>query len=620
MPQPSPAPLFAEHRPHLPAPDYSRALLAVTAEQRERIVALLAVMYGRKRAEACWPEVERLMRVHWAHKPDEMIAEERGFDPATRFTERDSIAITYGDLLESPGKTPLRALGDFLDVFMKDALSTVHILPFFPYSSDRGFSVIDFEEVDPRLGSWQEIEALALRYRLMFDGVFNHASAKSRWFQEFLDGHPDFQDSFVAFSTKDSISRDHLRLILRPRTTELLTPFQTIHGKRFVWTTFSPDQIDLNFKSEKVLLRVLGILLSYVRRGADIVRLDAVTYVWRELGTRCAHLKETHALVKLFRAVLDVAAPRVALVTETNVPHADNVSYFGDGRDEAQLVYNFALPPLVIHAFHTADTSHLASWARGLVYPSETATFFNFLASHDGVGLLGAQGILPPAGIELLVQKAIEHGGLVSEKDNGDGTRSPYELNVTWWSALNRDDAGEPGWLQVARFLASRAIALMLRGVPGIYLPSLFGARNDLAAIRSGAEKRSINRKTLSEPALMSRLMDLDSTEYRVAVGFRRLLAVRVRQPAFHPNSPQQVLDAGPGAFALLRGPREGQRIVALVSVSPREQTVVLPLADVGGPARRWRPLLEGHRPRVKDGRLNVHLGPYEVCWLEAKD
>lgn len=620
MPQAPPPPRTADHRPYLPAPDYARPLLEVSPAHRERIVALLAVLYGRKRAEACWPEVERLMRVHWAHKPDELIAEERGFDPANRFSERDTIAITYGDLLDSPGKPPLRALADFLDVFMKDALSTVHILPFFPYSSDRGFSVVDFEEVDPRLGSWQQIEALARRYRLMFDGVFNHASAKSRWFQEFLDGHPDFQDAFVAFSTKDAISSDHLRLILRPRTTELLTSFQTIHGKRFVWTTFSPDQVDLNFKSEKVLLRVLGILLAYVRRGADIVRLDAVTYIWRELGTRCAHLKETHALVKLFRAVLDGVAPRVAIVTETNVPHADNVSYFGDGHDEAQMVYNFALPPLVIHAFHEADASYLSSWAKGLVYPSATTTFFNFLASHDGVGLLGAQGILPPAGIELLVRKALEHGGLVSEKDNGDGTRSPYELNVTWWSALNRDDADEPQRLQVDRFLASRAIALALRGVPGIYLPSLFGARNDLAAIRSGAEKRSINRKTLSEAALMSRLMDLDSTENQVAAGFRRLMLTRIAQPAFHPNAPQRVLDAGPGVFALLRWREGGQRILALTSVRPRDQNVAIALADAGGAARAWRPLLHGHRPRVRDGRLHIHLAPYEVAWLEAKD
>lgn len=616
-PSTPPAP---QRRPHLPSPDYTRPLLEVSAAHRERIVALLAVLYGPRRAEACWPEVERLMRVHWAHKPEAMIEEERGFDPASRFSERDTIAITYGDLLESPGKPPLRALADFLAAFMKDALSAVHILPFFPWSSDRGFSVIDFEQVDPRLGSWQEIEALAGRYRLMFDGVFNHASSRSRWFQEFLDGNPEFQDAFVAFSTRDAISRDHLRLILRPRTTDLLTPFQTIQGKRFVWTTFSPDQVDLNFRSEKVLLRVLGILLAYVRHGADIVRLDAVTYIWRELGTRCAHLKETHALVKLFRAVLDVVAPRVALVTETNVPHADNVSYFGDGHDEAQMVYNFALPPLVIHAFHEADASHLSAWARDLACPSATTTFFNFLASHDGVGLLGAEGILPPQAIELLVRKAQEHGGLVAEKDNGDGTRSPYELNVTWWSALNRDDADEPQRLQVDRFLASRAIALALRGVPGIYLPSLFGARNDLAAIRSGAEKRSINRKTLSESALLARLMDLDSTEHQVASGFRRLMQARIAQPAFHPNAPQRVLDAGPGVFALLRGPARGQRIVAVASVSPRDQKLALPLAEVGGAARAWRALLPGHRPRVRDGRLHLHLAPYEVSWLEAKD
>lgn len=608
----------ASLRAHRRAPDYTQPLLQVRPEHRRNILDKLAVLYGRKRAEACWDEIERILRVYHAHKTPEMIEDDAAFDPAQRFSEKDVVLITYGDLLTRAGKMPLKALGDFLGVFMRGAIDTVHILPFFPYSSDRGFSIVDFEEVDPRLGTWEDIEELGLRFRLMFDGVFNHVSSKSRWFQRFLDGDPAFQDFFVAFNTRNAIDPDHLRLILRPRTSDLFTPFQTLNGTRFVWTTFSADQIDLNYRNPRVLTAILEILLLYVRRGADLVRLDAVTYIWRELGTRCAHLKETHALVQLFRAVLDAVAPQVALITETNVPHEDNVSYFGDGRNEAQMVYNFALPPLVLHTFHSGSCARLTGWARSLVHVSDTATYFNFVASHDGIGLLGAQGILTPEEIDALVARCLRHGGLVSYRDGGDGTRRPYELNITWYSALNADDAGEPQALQVERFIAARSIALVLRGVPGIYLPSLFGAKNDTAAVLAGKEARAINRKTLDEDALFELLGDRGSWVHQVAARFRRLVKRRIATPAFHPNADQRLLDVGQAVFAVVRETRDGaQRVVALTNVTAQPQRVGVSAAELRAGSARWRELLTGQSLRgTPEGGLDVALRPYGVMWL----
>ena len=605
-------------RSHLPEPDYTRPLLEVRPEQRERIVEKIAVLYGRERAEVWWPEFERLMRVYHAHKTPEMLEDDAPFDPAERFSEQDVVLITYGDLLTSGDRPPLGALRDFVRVFMRGAINTVHILPFFPYSSDRGFSVIDFEEVDPRLGEWQDIEDLGRRVRLMFDGVFNHVSSKSKWFQGFINGDPEFQDYFIAFGTRDAIDPDHLRLILRPRASDLLSPFRTINGTRFVWTTFSKDQVDLDYRNPHVLVAIVAILLLYVRRGADIIRLDAVTYVWRELGTRCAHLDETHALVQLFRAVLDVVAPQVALITETNVPHEDNVSYFGDGTNEAQMVYNFALPPLVLHTFHTGSTERLAGWARTLGHVSDTATYFNFLDSHDGIGLMGAQGILDPEEIDALVARCYRHGGLVSFRDTGDGTKSPYELNITWYSALNHDGNGEPSSLQVERFIAARSIALALKGVPGIYFPSLFGVKNDTAAILAGAEARSINRKTIDEEALFGLLGDRESWVHQVAVRIRRLIQRRIEAPAFHPNADQEILEAGRAVFAVLRQARGGgQKVLALTNVTAQGRHVRLTAEQLGGHHRVWRGLLCG-RPfgAAVDGTLEIDLRPYAVVWL----
>lgn len=605
-------------RRHLLEPDYTRPLLELTAEQRQPILRELELLYGRARAEACLPELERLLKVYYAHKTPSMVEDDRSFDAAERFTEHDVVLITYGDLITGPGRPPLRTLADFLGVLMRGTINTVHVLPFFPYSSDRGFAIVDYEEVDPRLGSWQEIEELGRHFRLMFDGVFNHVSAKSRWFQRFLNGRPGYEDFFVAFTTRDSIDPDHLRLILRPRTSDLLSRFQTINGARFVWTTFSPDQVDLNFKNERVLLRVIDVLLMYVRRGADLVRLDAVTYIWRELGTSCAHLEQTHALVRLFRAILDAVAPQVALVTETNVPHEDNIRYFGNGRNEAQMVYNFALPPLVLHAFHAGRTTVLSRWAASLRPVSDRATYFNFLDSHDGIGLLGARGILSPEDVDAMVERTREHGGLVSYRDDGDGTRSPYELNITWYSALNRDEAGEDASLQVDRFIASRSIPLVLAGVPGIYLPSVFGAKNDTATVLAGSEARSINRKTIDEQALRDMLWDRHSWGHRVAWKLRRLIKRRASSPAFHPNAAQRVLFGNDGVFAVLRGGNDARpRVLALTNVTATEQRVCFPQSDLGGASPLWRDLITARAREARGADLDVTLRPYEVLWLE---
>ena len=599
-------------------PDYTVPLLAVSPAQRAAILRHLSVMYGKRRAESAYPEIERLMKVFYAYKTPGMLAEDSAFDPRERFSEQDVILITYGDLILGRGRTPLRTLSDFLRKFLRGSVNTVHILPFFPYSSDRGFAIIDYEDVDPRLGSWQEIEGLTREFRLMFDGVFNHVSSKSRWFQRYLNNRPGYEDYFVSFTTRDAIDRDRLRLILRPRTSDLLTSFQAMDGPRWVWTTFGPDQVDLNFKNERVLHRVVEVLLYYVRRGADILRLDAVTYIWRELGTTCAHLEQTHALVKLFRAILDVVAPQVALVTETNVPHADNVSYFGDGGDEAQMVYNFALPPLVLHTFNTGSCAALARWAGGLAHVSDTATYLNFLDSHDGIGLMGVRGILSAEEISALVERARAYGGLVSWRDNGDGTKSAYELNTTWYSALNRDDAGESAELQVSRFIATRAVALALRGVPGIYLPSVFGARNDTAAVLAGAEARSINRKAIDEDALYALLEDRSAPGHQVAQRTRRLVTRRIRIPAFHPNAEQRILDLGEAVFAIVRAARRGgSRVLALTNVTAREQRVSVGLPETGSAAALWRDALSGRAVAARGGRLEVALRPYGVSWLE---
>ena len=413
---------------HKEEPDYGKPVFSFTPQLRKRMLARFTSIYGKDHAVNYLPELERLCRVYHAHKTDKMIENDKCLNPEERFTERDIILITYGDLIHGDGRSPLANLAEFCDSYLEGTINTLHILPFFPYSSDRGFSVIDFETVDPKLGTWEDIWKLENHYQLMFDGVFNHVSAKSRWFREFVNGNTYYKDFFISYDSPEELTLQERELIFRPRTSDILTPFLTINGAKHVWTTFSDDQIDLNFKNPNVLMRVIEILLFYIRQGADIIRLDAVTYLWAELGTNCIHLDQTHEIIKLFRDILNAVAPGVALITETNVPHHENVSYFGNGRDEAQMVYNFALPPLVLHTFYTGDSTALSEWAESLTLVSKTVTFFNFLDSHDGIGLMGVRGILSPEQIDFIVARAQERGGLISYKKGQSGREEPYEV------------------------------------------------------------------------------------------------------------------------------------------------------------------------------------------------
>src|SRR5215211_1459053 len=297
-------------------------------------------------------------------------------------SERDSVLITYADQIREPDTFPLQTLTRFCEQSISGLVNSVHLLPFYPYSSDDGFSVIDYRAVNPEFGTWEHISQLSQTFRLMFDAVINHASVQHEWFQAFLRNESAYREYFVTVEGNPDLSQ-----VVRPRALPLLTIFETSSGPKRVWTTFSADQVDLNFKNPDVLLQIIDTLLFYVSYEAQLIRLDAIAYLWKEVGTSCIHLPQTHRIIRLFRAVLDLVAPHVLLITETNVPHQDNISYFGNGSDEAQMVYNFALPPLVLHTLYTGNSRILSQWAAALTLPSSQTTFFNFLASHDGIGI-----------------------------------------------------------------------------------------------------------------------------------------------------------------------------------------------------------------------------------------
>ena len=586
----------------------------------KNLLSFLALLYGTDRAPQLYARLEQL------------IADYRVRIPARdgELTERDSLLITYGDQVLSSTEKPLQGLDRFCKKYLADVVNGIHILPFYPWTSDDGFSVVDYRKVDPALGDWEDISSLQTHFRLMFDGVINHISSQSEWFQGFLRDDPRYREYFVAVDGSPDLTQ-----VVRPRALPLLTTVNTLAGEKRVWTTFSADQIDLNFKNPEVLLEILDILIMYVERGATFIRLDAIAYMWKEIGTTSIHLAQTHQIIQFMRAVLNEVAPHVHLITETNVPHVDNISYFGDGYNEAQLVYNFALPPLTLHTFHTGDARILSDWARTLNLPSDKTTFFNFLASHDGIGLNPARGILSDADVEALVKKTLEHGGLISYKHNADGTQSPYEMNINYFDALSNPFSLEaasfanaapssgspfgtpPGTaagagsetldLQVKRFIAAQAIMLSLLGVPGIYFHSLFGSRGWLEGFKQTGRNRTINREKLHYDELQHQLADETSLRSKVFTRYRQLLGARSRTPAFHPHGRQTILDVSASVFAIERISPDGKSRVLCFQNASQERT------SFSTEYKTAVDLFTDQERQIS----TVTLDPYQVLWLK---
>lgn len=555
--------------------------------------ARLRRLYGEQTGARCVPRLAMLVGRYGLGAEDVPR-------PPAGWSERDAVLIAYGDHLRAPPEKPLHVLWHFLETRVEGSFSAIHVLPFFPSSSDDGFSVIHFRQVSPELGDWPDIQRIASKHRLMVDLVLNHASAQSNWFQDFIAGVAPARDYFVTAEPADDLSA-----VVRPRTHPLLTKVPAREGERHVWTTFSADQVDLDFRNPDVLFEMLDLLILYISMGARLIRLDAIAYLWKKTGTPCVHLRETHEVVKLFRDVLAIVAPDVLLITETNVPHAENISYFGDG-DEAHMVYQFSLPPLLLHAMSTGTARHLTAWAASLPPPPPGCTFFNFTSSHDGIGVRPLEGILPASERDTLVAHVRARGGQVSMKRNADGTESPYELNITWYEAMG-SPLNEPAELHRARFLCSQAVCFALRGIPSVYLGTLLAAPNDHAGVRTTGRARSINRHKWQMEELEPLLRDPESESSLALAGIKRLLAARAGHPAFHPEASQEILTLDDRIFAIRRTAADGRTVLCLHNTSA--ETVVLQLADELRPSRD---LLGGTFSGSR-----IELPPCAAAWLE---
>lgn len=571
----------------------------------DRIKQRLIAVYGEEDAHHTFLEIKNLIEEFGIKQPVK----------TERWNQEDVVLITYGDTFKKEGEMPLQTLNNFLQNHVKDAVNTVHILPFFPYSSDDGFSVIDFFEVDHELGDWADIDQIAKNYQLMYDLVINHASRESLWFTDFKANIPPFNEFFIEVEGGEDISQ-----VVRPRNTPLLVPAYTHRGRKMVWATFSADQIDLNFKNPRVLIKMLKVLLFYIQHKAHIVRLDAIAFLWKKFGTSSIHLPETHEITKLLRDVMELTVPDGIVLTETNVPHEENISYFGE-QDEAHMVYQFSLAPLVLHALYRGDGQHLTNWAKNLKPLPKDCTYLNFIASHDGVGLRPVEGILPRPVVDDFIAGMHRQGGFVSMRRMPDGEDSPYEINISLFSALRETSSvhGADNW-QIERFICSQLIMLTFQGVPAIYVHSLLATENDQLGVEQTGRTRSINRKKWDMNALQALLDNPTTPTHQVLTRLTGIMRERKKHQAFHPDIGQQVFAIERELFVIWRGLGEvEQPVLGLFNLTACARELdFTEYPDLYQASRQlrnqiWLNLLD---QQEFDAHKPIELAPYQVVWL----
>ena len=541
--------------------------------------------------------------------PETAPRRKRGRLPGNNlWSEKDALVITYGNSIIDGSFKPLDLLHDFLLRYLKGAVNSVHILPFFPYTSDDGFAVTDFRAVHPQLGDWSDINRIAADFSLMSDLVLNHVSSQSNWFNAYRQGQPPYDKFFFEADPADDLS-----MVVRPRTTPLLQEVETTKGTRHVWCTFSHDQVDLDFRNPEVLLEFLRIIRLHVDNGVQIIRLDAVAFIWKLAGSPSVHLPQTHAIIKLMRLLCDYAPEKIILLTETNVPKAENLSYFG-ARDEAHAIYNFPLPPLVLHAMMSGSARYLHKWQRAMPPALLGCAYLNFTASHDGIGMRPAEGVLPDAEKDKVIQTVKEIGGLVSMRALPDGGQSPYELNTTFYDAMGRTFKGSDAH-HFDRFICSQTIVMSLEGIPAFYIHSLLATLNDHAQVEHRGMNRAINRHRWDYPTLRALLGDETTPQARVLDALTQRLKLRSRQSAFHPNATQFTVNPEDArVFAVWRQSLDRhQSIFALHNVS--DETVSVPTSTLNMiEDETWVDLLSGET--VPADAETVTLAPYQCRWI----
>ena len=522
-------------------------------------------------------------------------------------SEKTTMVICYGDSIYSKNKKNLKTFQAFFNKKLKKFIDTIHFLPFYPSSSDSGFAVKDHYKIDSKFGNWLNIKHFSSKAHIMADIVINHASARGLWFKNFLKEKKPGKDYFLLVNSKFNTSK-----VVRPRDHKLLKEINIFKKKEYLWRTFSDDQIDLNFYNPKVLLRFIKIMLNLIKNGVTIFRLDAIAYLWKKSGTKCINLKQTHEIVKVLRIVSDSLSIKSIIVTETNLPEKENLSYFGNN-DESNWIYNFTLPPLLIYSLLFENGSCLNAWCKKLPQTKKGNSYLNFIASHDGIGMRPLEGIINNPSIKKLLLRLKKNGSKFSYRKVNNNKKKVYESNITVFDALKVSDKDKKGLYNFQRYIAAHAIMFSFEGVPAIYFNSLFGKSNDEARYVITGNNRDVNRFKWNELNILKKIKSNSSKEYYIFETLKYLLKIRKNQKAFHPNAHRTNINIGNNFFCIKRVSLDKkQTILCITNLTSKLQN-----AKINKKYNKFKNLIDSN---VKTKILNsINLKPFETIWLSNK-
>jgi len=522
-------------------------------------------------------------------------------------SEKTTMVICYGDSIYSKNKKHLKTFQAFFNKKLNKFIDTIHFLPFYPSSSDSGFAVKDHYKIDSKFGNWLNIKNFSSKAHIMADMVINHASARGLWFKNFLKEKKPGKDYFLLINSKFNASK-----VVRPRDHKLLKEINIFKKKEYLWRTFSDDQIDLNFYNPKVLLRFIKIMLNLIKNGVTIFRLDAIAYLWKKSGTKCINLKQTHEIVKVLRIVSDSLSIKSIIVTETNLPEKENLSYFGNN-DESNWIYNFTLPPLLIYSLLFENGTYLNAWCKKLPQTKKGNSYLNFIASHDGIGMRPLEGIINNQSIKKLLLRLKKNGSKFSYRKVNNNKKKVYESNITVFDALKVSDKDKKGLYNFQRYMAAHAIMFSFEGVPAIYFNSLFGKSNDEARYVITGNNRDVNRFKWNELNILKKIKSNSSKEYYIFETLKYLLKIRKNQKAFHPNAHRTNINLGNNFFCIKRVSLDKkQTILCITNLTSKLQN-----AKINKKYNKFKNLIDSN---VKTKILNsINLKPFETIWLSNK-
>ena len=521
-----------------------------------------------------------------------------------RISEQTSLVISYGDNIYANNTNSIKVFQNFYKKNLSKYFNAVHFLPFYPSSSDSGFAVKDHYRIEKKIGSWSDIKKISKFNNVMADIVINHSSARGLWFKNFLKKKRPGKDYFLTVNSKFDVSK-----VVRPRDHKLLKKIDIFKKSDYLWRTFSPDQIDLNFKNPVVLLRFIKIMIHLVNNGVRIFRLDAIAYLWKKDGTNCINLKQTHQIVKLLRIITNLLNVQTVIITETNLPEKENLSYFGKN-DEANWIYNFSLPPLLIHAFLFENSSYLTKWSKSLPNAKLGNSYLNFIASHDGIGMRPTEGILNKRSLNSFLKRLKKNGSKFSYRKVQNKSKKVYEANITVFDALKKTDFDPNGKFFLERYIAAHAIMISFEGIPAVYFNSLFGKSNDDAKYVITGNNRDVNRYKWNYKNITKKLSDKNSKQSIFFKNLRKLLDVKKNQKAFHPNAKRLNINLGSKIFCFKRiSLDKKQTIISITNCSSLNQ-----YPRLGKKYSKWKNIINSQINFIDDKTLK--LKPFETIWL----